>query len=80
MTYKILSTRNIDVTVFTNVEYNFDGVLHTVEIPHFMPKSQDEILQNIINAAPTELEKLQAKQLIQNILPSIPLNIENSID
>ena len=60
MTYKITSTRQADITLITTVEYNFDGVLHTIEIPHFMPKTEAEIEQNIINAAQSELARLQA--------------------
>ena len=38
MTYKILSTRQIDEILFTTVEYNFDGNITTIEVAHFMPK------------------------------------------
>ena len=80
MTYKITSTRQADITLITTVEYNFDGVLHTIEIPHFMPKSQAEIEQNIINAAQSELARLQALENIQALIPTISINEEKPIE
>ena len=74
MTYKIIETRQADITLITKVEYNFDGVISTVEVPHFMPKSQTEIEQNIINAAQGELAKLYAIHQIEALLPTLPIN------
>lgn len=45
-------------TVFTTVEYNFDGTVVTVEIPHFMPPDEAYITQGIENRAITEQRKL----------------------
>lgn len=80
MTYKITATRQADITLITTVEYNFDGVLHTIEIPHFMPKTEAEIEQNIINAAQSELARLQALESIQALIPTIPINEEKPIE
>ncbi len=80
MTYKIIETRQADITLITKVEYNFDGVISTVEVPHFMPKSQAEIEQNIINAAQGELAKLNAIQQIEALLPTLPINEEKPIE
>jgi len=80
MTYKITSTRQADITLMTTVEYNFDGVLHTIEIPHFMPKTEAEIEQNIINAAQSELARLQAIESIQSLIPTLPINEEKPIE
>ena len=80
MTYKITSTRQSDITLITTVEYNFDGVLHTIEIPHFMPKTEAEIEQNIINAAQSELARLQALESIQALIPTLPINEEKPIE
>jgi hypothetical protein len=80
MTYKITSTRQADITLITTVEYNFDGVLHTIEIPHFMPKTEAEVEQNIINAAQSELARLQALESIQAIIPTLPINEEKPIE
>ena len=80
MTYKITSTRQADITLITTVEYNFDGVLHTIEIPHFMPKTEAEIEQNITNAAQSELARLQALESIQALIPTLPINEEKPIE
>jgi hypothetical protein len=80
MTYKITSTRQADITLITTVEYNFDGVLHTIEIPHFMPKTEAEVEQNIINAAQSELARLQALENIQALIPTISINEEKPIE
>ena len=80
MTYKITSTRQADITLITTVEYNFGGVLHTIEIPHFMPKTEAEVEQNIINAAQSELARLQALESIQALIPTLPINEEKPIE
>jgi hypothetical protein len=71
MTYKILSTRQIDEILFTTVEYNFDGNTVTIEVAHFMPKSEEEIKQNIINRASTEVAKIEASAAITTLVESI---------
>jgi hypothetical protein len=80
MTYKILSSRQADITLITTVEYNLDGTIVTTEVPHFMPKSQEEIEQNIINRASSEVARLQAEQEIANLIPSLPINEEKPIE
>ena len=80
MTYKILSSRQADITLITTVEYNLDGNIVTTEVPHFMPKSQEEIEQNIINRASSEVARLQAEQEIANLIPSLPINEEKPIE
>lgn len=80
MTYKILSTRQVDITLFTTVEYNFNGVLHIIEIPHFMPESQEVIEQNIINNAASELIRLQTLANIQSLITALPINEEKPIE
>ena len=80
MTYKILSSRQADITLITTVEYNLDGNIVTTEVPHFMPKSQEEIEQNIINRAASEVVRLQAEQEIANLIPSLPINEEKPIE
>lgn len=74
MTYKITATRQSDITLITTVEFNFDGTISVVEVPHFKPQSQAEIEQNIVNAAQTELAKINAIQQIQALVPTIPIN------
>jgi hypothetical protein len=80
MTYKILNTRAVDQTVYTLVEYNFDGQTVEVEVAHFYPQSTQEIEENIINRAQSELNKLQSVELINQLLPSIELNQTKDIN
>lgn len=79
MTYKILSSRQSDVTLITTVEYNFDGELVIVDIPHFMPENSQVIIDNIINTSQAELIKLQAKQVISNIINDLNIGQENPL-
>jgi hypothetical protein len=80
MTYKILSTSTLDETITTTVEYNFDGTLVTVDIPHFMPQNESDIETGILNRAMSELRKLDATQLNKTLLLNIPIGEEKSID
>ncbi len=45
-------------TVFTKVEYSLDETIVVVDIPHFMPQSEDDINLGIDNRMVTELSKL----------------------
>lgn len=56
MEYNILNRRE-SLTVFTEVEFVFDGVSETIEIAHFEPKSEEEIVQNIKNRYESEILK-----------------------
>lgn len=80
MTYKIISTRQVEETLFTTVEYNLDGDIRTIEVAHFMPDSAQTIDENIINRAQTELTRIQAEQSIQSIVNQIVLNEEKPIE
>ena len=80
MTYKILSSRQADITLITTVEYNLDGTIVTTEVPHFMPKSQEEIEQNIINRAASEVARILAPQELANLIPTLPINEEKPIE
>ena len=57
MSYKILSRRT-EQTVFTTVEYDFDGQIVVVEVAHFMPESEESILAGIENRAVSEQNRL----------------------
>ena len=79
MTYKIVSTRQIEETLFTTVEYNIEGKTRTIEVAHFMPDSPKTIEENILNRAQAEITKIQAEESIQSILNQIVLNEEKPI-
>lgn len=80
MTYKILSTRQVAETLFTTVEYNFNGTIVTVEVAHFMASSAQEVENNISNRAASELIKMQAETVITNLVPTITINEEKNIE
>jgi hypothetical protein len=80
MTYTILSTRQQDSILFTEVEYNFDGTIVLVEIAHFNPQSTKEIEINITNRASSELAKIAISNSISSLIPNIELNVLKSID
>ena len=80
MTYKILSTNQVDETLFTTVEYNFDGTIVTTCVAHFMPKTEEEITQNIINRAESEVVRIQASSTIATLVESIVIGEEKPIE
>jgi hypothetical protein len=80
MTYKIISTRQIDESLFTIVEYNFDGTIITTEIAHFMPKTEEEITQNIINRASSEVARMEAATTIATLVETIIIGEEKPIE
>jgi len=79
MTYKILSTQANEETITTTVEYNFDGVIVTVDIPHFMPQNEADIETGILNRAASEKRKLDSIELNKTILTSIIIGEEKPI-
>lgn len=80
MTYKILSTRQVDETLFTTVEYNFDGSIVTTELAHFMPKTEEEVTQNIINRAEAEVTRIEASSTIATLVGNIVIGEEKPIE
>lgn len=55
MSFKILN-RQESLTVNTQVEYTFpDGEVMIIDVPHFEPSSEEEILQNIQNRYESEI-------------------------
>jgi hypothetical protein len=80
MTYKILSTSTLDETITTTVEYNFDGTIITVDIPHFMPQSESDIETGILNRAVSEKRKLEATELNKTLITNIIVGEEKPIN
>lgn len=79
MTYKILKTTVHGDTINTEVEYNFDGTIVTVDIPHFMPQGQRDIETGILNRAASEKRKLDAEALNKQLVASIIVGEEKPI-
>lgn len=79
MTYKILKTTVNGETINTEVEYNFDGTIVTVDIPHFMPKGQSDIETAILNRAVSEKRKLDAEELNKRIVSNLTIGEDKPI-
>lgn len=79
MTYTILNTRTVGEILFTEVEYDFDGTVMTIEIPHFMPQTSEEVITNIVNRASSEQVKLNAIATLPNVISGLPINQEQSL-
>jgi hypothetical protein len=80
MTYTIISTRQVDESLFTTIEYNFDGTIVTTEVAHFMPKSEEEITQNIINRAASEIARMEAAATVATLIGGIIIGEEKPIE
>jgi len=80
MTYKILSTRQNGEILYTEVEYNFDGTIITIDLGHSAPRSTQEIEDNIKLRATTELYKLQATAQLTTLINQLSIDIEKSIE
>jgi len=66
MNYKVLNTRE-EVTVITEVEYTLNnGEVIIVNVSHFMPKSEEDIVKGIENRLVTENNNLE--NLTENII------------
>jgi hypothetical protein len=74
MTYKILSTRQADAILYTEVEYTLGETITVVEVAHFNPKSKEEVETSIINRADSELKNIQIAEQVKQLLTSIELN------
>lgn len=70
----------MDETLFTTIEYNFDGTIVTIELPHFMPKTEEEVTQNIINRASSEVVRMEASSTIATLVESIVIGEEKTIE
>jgi len=79
MKYKILSAVAKDDTIFTNVEYDIDGKIVVVSVPHFQPENKDEVLQGIVNRVYSEDRKLDCSQVCEAIVGEIELNKDVTI-
>ena len=79
MTYTILSTNQIEESLFTTVEYNFDGTIVTVEVAHFMPQNSQVIIDNIVSRSQSELAKINAKNIISNIINDLNIGEEHPL-
>jgi len=77
----IISKEKRNDTIITLVKYDYTGSFvgtATVEVYHYRPQSVEEINTNITNRGISEKQRLQSLDLIDEIFPNIPTEIENS--
>lgn len=75
MKYTILGAKQLEDHIVTEVKYDFDdGQSETVTIPHFQPKTTDEIVQGIVNRGISEKKKHLTKEEFPNLLDHLILN------
>ena len=79
MTSKITATRQVGETLYTEVEYDFDGEKVRVEIPHERPQTQADIDLGIAYRAVTEKKKLDEIKKVSELLPTIEIGVEKPL-
>ena len=72
-TFVILEYRTDAEMLYTKVRYNDE---FEVEINHYAPKDDAEIIQNIINRGLTELEKRKKAEQLQEAISKIKTGVE----
>ena len=80
MTYKILSTRQLEEVLYTTVEYNFDGTIVTIDLGHSSPRDITEVENNIKLRATTELYKIQATAQLTALISELLIDVEKPIE
>jgi Mg/Co/Ni transporter MgtE len=80
MSYKIISIEPREETLNTEVEYTFnDGTKKIVTVSHFMPKTQEEVLQNIQNREDSEQIKIQAIKKNEELAKELDIETNQKI-
>lgn len=73
-TYKITKVEKRDDTIVTYVTFDFDGKSFDSIITHFQPQSLDDIILGINNRAASDGRKVQASEVVDQIIPQIAIN------
>ena len=80
MTYTIQKKEQRGTTIVTIVDYNFDGrQVNNVEVQHFMPRSEAEIVTGIINRGESERIALGSTELNKELIAGIKLGEETPL-
>lgn len=79
MTYTILETQVNGDTINTKVQYNFDGTILVIDVPHFMPQTMQDIETGILNRAASEKRKMDAEDLNLTLVNFIVTGEEKSL-
>jgi len=74
MTYKILSTQQVEETLNVTTEYTFDdGTISEIVVSIFAPDSLDYINMSLTNRGLSEQAKITRTQQLTAILPQIQI-------
>ena len=76
MKYKIIEATQNEDTINTKVEFDFDGVLSVLNVPHFRPQSVNDVASGIENRSMSEFAKLVAVNACKDIVGQIEINKE----
>lgn len=80
MTYKIVSQQDsVDGTKNTTIEFEYKDISRRVIVPHFRPRSQEEIVISIINRINSEIQAIDASEVSKSIQMEIDIEKEVSI-
>jgi len=71
ITYIITAVVADGETVRTDVTYDIDGTEVAVSVPHFHPKTKEDIITGIKNRAVSEKAKLDASNLNKTLVTDI---------
>lgn len=80
MEYKILSVRQNQDSLITEVEFYIGEATVSVSIPHFRPQSVEEVLSGIQNRGHSEEAKIAAVASASTVLGNIAIGQRVSID
>jgi hypothetical protein len=73
-TYKILATQQIQDTLVTTVEYNFNGTVLVVDVNHYLITDENDVITNIIKRADFEEARLNTTQILEQIVDNLTIN------
>ena len=77
MIYKITAKSQNGDTLNTSIEFTYDGEVRKVDVPHFQPKSLEEIEVGIQNRIASEVRAIDAIKAAAAI--DIELNVDNAV-
>jgi len=77
MNYKITAKSQNGDTLNTSIEFTYDGEVRQVSVPHFQPKSLQEIEVGIQNRIASEVRAIDAFKSASLI--DIELNVDNEV-
>jgi hypothetical protein len=77
MIYKITAKSQNGDTLNTSIEFTYDGEVRKVDVPHFQPKSLQEIENGIQNRIASEVRAIDATKAAAAI--DIELNVDNAV-